>query len=110
MLLTFAVWTAVFLAAALLLALRSRGLGLGLLCVGYLLAVVDGLLDWLAAVPLVLLLATAYAYASGWYRLFLNGMIRHHRGAITMVEALLKNGNAGLDEAVFRFANDVVSD
>lgn len=43
-------------------------------------------------------------------RLFLEGMIGHHRGAISMVETLLKNGNAGHDETVFRFANDVVSD
>ena len=43
-------------------------------------------------------------------RLFLNGMIRHHRGAISMVETLLQSGNAGHDESVFRFANDVVSD
>ena len=62
--LTIAVWTVVFLAAALLLALRSRALGLGLLCVGYLLAAVDGLLDWRAGIPLVLLLAAAYAVAS----------------------------------------------
>ena len=37
-------------------------------------------------------------------------MIRHHQGAIAMVETLLQNGNAGHDESVFRFANDVVSD
>jgi uncharacterized protein (DUF305 family) len=43
-------------------------------------------------------------------RLFLEGMIGHHRGAIAMVETLLRNGNAGHDETVFRFANDVVSD
>ena len=43
-------------------------------------------------------------------RLFLEGMIGHHRGAILMVETLLRNGNAGHDETVFRFANDVVSD
>ena len=43
-------------------------------------------------------------------RLFLNGMIGHHQGAIAMVETLLSNGNAGHDESVFRFANDVVSD
>ena len=43
-------------------------------------------------------------------RLFLTGMIRHHRGAIAMVETLLRHGNAGHDETVFRFANDVVSD
>lgn len=50
------------------------------------------------------------ARGSEFDRLFLNGMIRHHRGAIAMVESLLKNGNAGHDESVFRFANDVVSD
>ncbi|MCX5756139.1 MAG: DUF305 domain-containing protein [Gemmatimonadetes bacterium] len=43
-------------------------------------------------------------------RLFLNGMIRHHRGAIEMVTTLFSHGNAGHDETVFRFANDVVSD
>ncbi|HEY9229107.1 MAG TPA: DUF305 domain-containing protein [Gemmatimonadaceae bacterium] len=47
---------------------------------------------------------------SAFDRLFLTGMIRHHRGAIEMVETLLSHGNAGHDETVFRFANDVVSD
>ena len=50
------------------------------------------------------------ARGSGFDRLFLNGMIGHHRGAIDMVETLLSHGNAGHDETVFRFANDVVSD
>ena len=50
------------------------------------------------------------ARGSTFDRLFLNGMIRHHQGAIAMVETLLRNGNAGHDESVFRFANDVVSD
>ncbi len=43
-------------------------------------------------------------------RLFLEGMIGHHRGAIAMVNTLLQHGDAGHDETVFRFANDVVSD
>ena len=50
------------------------------------------------------------ARGSAFDRLFLHGMIRHHQGAIAMVETLLRNGNAGHDESVFRFANDVVSD
>jgi len=50
------------------------------------------------------------ARGSEFDRLFLNGMIGHHRGAIDMVNTLLSNGNAGHDETVFRFANDVVSD
>ena len=50
------------------------------------------------------------ARGSAFDRFFLTGMIRHHRGAIDMVETLLSHGNAGHDETVFRFANDVVSD
>ncbi|MDQ8165520.1 MAG: DUF305 domain-containing protein [Gemmatimonadota bacterium] len=50
------------------------------------------------------------ARGSAFDRLFLTGMIRHHRGAIDMVYTLLSHGNAGHDDMVFRFANDVVSD
>jgi len=50
------------------------------------------------------------ARGSEFDRLFLTGMIRHHRGAIDMVNTLLENGDAGHEETVFRFANDVVSD
>jgi uncharacterized protein (DUF305 family) len=50
------------------------------------------------------------ARGSEFDRLFLQGMIRHHGGAIDMVTDLLSHGNAGHDEMVFRFANDVVSD
>jgi len=50
------------------------------------------------------------ARGSAFDRLFLTGMIRHHQGAIEMVYTLLSHGNAGHDDTVFRFANDVVSD
>lgn len=43
-------------------------------------------------------------------RLFLTGMIAHHRGAITMVHELLSHGDAGHDDLVFRFASDVEAD
>jgi uncharacterized protein (DUF305 family) len=43
-------------------------------------------------------------------RLWLLGMIKHHQGAITMVEALFANNGAGQDEVVFRFASDVFAD
>jgi uncharacterized protein (DUF305 family) len=43
-------------------------------------------------------------------RLFLTGMIAHHRGAIAMVRELLTHGDAGHDETVFRFATDVEAD
>ena len=54
--------------------------------------------------------ALGKARGSDYDRLFLWGMIGHHRGAIKMVDDLFKAGNAGHDESVFRFANDVVSD
>ena len=43
-------------------------------------------------------------------RLFLLGMIKHHQGAIDMVDVLLKSPGAAQDDTVFKFANDVQSD
>ena len=43
-------------------------------------------------------------------RLFLGAMIRHHQGAITMVDQLFSASGAGQDEVVFRFASDVYAD
>ena len=43
-------------------------------------------------------------------RLFLLGMIKHHQGAIDMVEKLFNAYGAAQDETVFRFANDVHTD
>lgn len=43
-------------------------------------------------------------------RLFLTYMIQHHKGAVTMVEALLATDGAGQDEAVFKFASDAQVD
>jgi uncharacterized protein (DUF305 family) len=43
-------------------------------------------------------------------RLFLNGMIRHHQGAIDMVDVLFKAYGAAQDELVFKFASDVYAD
>ncbi len=40
-------------------------------------------------------------------RLFLEFMIQHHRGAITMVNELFSSYGAGQDELVFKFASDV---
>jgi len=40
-------------------------------------------------------------------KLFLTGMIQHHRGAVAMVKELFGTTGAGQDEAVFKFANDV---
>lgn len=43
-------------------------------------------------------------------RLFLEGMIRHHQGAIDMVDTLLKAPGAAQDELVFKLANEVYAD
>lgn len=40
-------------------------------------------------------------------RLFLTGMIQHHRGAVRMVDELFGTYGAGQDETVFKFASDV---
>jgi uncharacterized protein (DUF305 family) len=40
-------------------------------------------------------------------RLFLTFMIEHHRGAITMVDALLDSSGGAQDGRVYRFAADV---
>lgn len=43
-------------------------------------------------------------------RLFLTFMIRHHEGALDMVEKLFAAAGAAQDETVFRFASDVFAD
>jgi len=43
-------------------------------------------------------------------RLFLEGMIRHHQGAIDMVDELFKSHGAAQDELIYKFASDVYAD
>lgn len=45
-----------------------------------------------------------------WDRLFLIGMIKHHQGAINMVNELFASYGAAQDEIVFKFASDVFAD
>jgi len=42
-------------------------------------------------------------------RLFLEGMIQHHKGALTMVKDLFDTAGAGQDAELFNFASDVDS-
>ena len=42
-------------------------------------------------------------------KLFLQGMIQHHKGALIMVEELFKTAGAGQDAELFNFATDVDS-
>jgi uncharacterized protein (DUF305 family) len=50
------------------------------------------------------------ATGSKFERLFLEGMIRHHEGALTMVANLFATQGAGQDVDIFRFASDVEAD
>jgi uncharacterized protein (DUF305 family) len=40
-------------------------------------------------------------------RLFLQYMIQHHKGAVSMVKDLFDTYGAGIDDVVFKFASDV---
>ena len=50
------------------------------------------------------------ATGSAFDRLFLERMIEHHRGAVTMVENLLEQRGAAQDSQLFAFTSDVTSD
>jgi uncharacterized protein (DUF305 family) len=43
-------------------------------------------------------------------RLFLEGMIKHHEGALTMVQDLFSHNGAGQESEIFAFASDVDAD
>jgi uncharacterized protein (DUF305 family) len=43
-------------------------------------------------------------------RLFLDGMIKHHRGALTMVEELFASAGGAQDSEIYSFASDVDAD
>lgn len=43
-------------------------------------------------------------------RLFLEFMIMHHEGALTMVQALFNSSGAGQESLIFKFATDVDAD
>jgi len=50
------------------------------------------------------------ARGTAFDRLFLTLMIKHHQGAVAMVEQLLGSHDAAQDETVFRIASDVSAD
>ena len=52
----------------------------------------------------------AGAEGAAFDRLFLELMIKHHRGAVTMVENLLRQRGAAQDSVLFGFTSDVVAD
>ena len=52
----------------------------------------------------------AAAKGTEFDRLFLEGMIRHHGGALTMVHELFATPGAGQESEVFAFASDVDAD
>jgi uncharacterized protein (DUF305 family) len=52
----------------------------------------------------------AEAKGAEFDRLFLEGMIKHHAGALTMVQELLSTPGAGQESEIFAFASDVDAD
>ena len=49
------------------------------------------------------------AKGADFHRLFLKGMIQHHKGALVMVKDLFDSPGAGQDAELFNFASDVDS-
>ena len=54
--------------------------------------------------------ALAAAKGPAFDRLFLEGMIRHHQGALVMVKHLFGTNGAAQTSEIFRFASDVDAD
>jgi uncharacterized protein (DUF305 family) len=54
--------------------------------------------------------ALAAAKGPEFDRLFLEGMIKHHGGALTMVQELFASPGAGQESEIFAFASDVDAD
>ena len=52
----------------------------------------------------------ADAHGPAFDRLFLEGMIKHHQGALTMVRDLFATAGAAQDTEIFAFASDVDAD
>jgi uncharacterized protein (DUF305 family) len=52
----------------------------------------------------------AAAKGAEFDRLFLEYMIKHHEGALTMVERLMAEPGAGQESSIFAFASDVTAD
>ncbi|MFL6721558.1 MAG: DUF305 domain-containing protein [Sphingomonas sp.] len=52
----------------------------------------------------------AAAKGPAFDRLFLERMITHHEGAVTMAEALLKRSGSAADPVLFEFVNDVINE
>ena len=50
------------------------------------------------------------ARGAEWDRLFLIGMIKHHQGALTMVDALFESYGAVQEDGMFKFASDIYAD
>ena len=52
----------------------------------------------------------AAAKGADFDRLFLESMIQHHQGALTMVKTLMASPGAGQDSSMFQFTSDVQAD
>jgi len=54
--------------------------------------------------------ALAAANSTDFDKLFLELMIEHHKGAVTMVRDLFRRPGSAFDPVLFQFANDIVND
>ena len=50
------------------------------------------------------------ARGDAWDRMFLTGMIKHHQGAITMVDVLMKAPGGAQGDDIYGFASDIFAD
>ena len=68
------------------------------------------MIDLMAAICLEQMKKLDQAHGVEFDRLFLNGMIGHHRGAIKMVADLINMPPSGQESEIFRFITDVDAD
>ncbi|HEY8592200.1 MAG TPA: DUF305 domain-containing protein [Sphingomicrobium sp.] len=76
-------------------------------------APVSGLTDNLASMGMATpeqMAALAAAKGSDFDRQFLERMINHHQGAVTMADALLHRGGSAADPTLYDFVNDVINE
>ena len=101
--------------------LRWRAFALGVVLVALVVVLADAMRpDWMHAHAVLHAVATILAaglacalLATVWpafERLFLQLMIRHHQGALTMVSDLMSTSGSARNEQIFNYATDINAD
>ena len=94
--------------AAKLAGVRIVGLGANLTCYGGVAPTRENMAQLVDCAEQMEALSNARGIA--FDRLFLEGMIQHHQGAIDMVETLFNSPGAAQESTIFKFAEDVDAD